>query len=393
MVVILTCLLSGCARAKEMEAPAGYPVQLKLLESVQVDDSSTYVARMDSRNTVSLYPKVDGHVTRISAQPEQWVPAGAHLLQINPVQQLASVDAKVHTFEASDAEYGSQLKNLKALEAQRQAAYANVQFAEKEFHRYKRLSDKGAVSVERADEKERALLVKTADAASLEAQIAAQKQAVNSARQKKNQSRADVKVEREQLSYHIIRAPFAGTVGNIPVKVGDYVTPQTKLTTVSVNKPLEVYVQIPKDEAARLKHGMNVELLDSREKVIGESRVFYISPTIDTDSQSVLVKSLYDNNESELKPDQNVTARVVWDHKEGIVIPTNAISVVGGQPFVFVAEKRDGGKLIAKQKPVDLGGLQGGNGILVANGLKAGEKLVVSGIQNLSDGQTIFVKS
>jgi multidrug efflux pump subunit AcrA (membrane-fusion protein) len=69
----------------------------------------------------------------------------------------------------------------------------------------------------------------------------------------------------------------------------------------------------------------------------------------------------------------------------GLLIPTAAVSRMAGQNFVFVAETDEQSKaLVARQKPVKLGKIQG-NSYQVLQGLKPGEKLVVSGIQNLSD--------
>lgn len=393
--VIASCLvLVSCSKeTPKAEGPKAFPVEVEQVQAVPVVDSSTYVARMDSRKTVVLRPKVDGHVVKIMVDPEQLVKPGQPLIEIDPFQVQASVASKEAGFESAQAQYYAEMRKLKALEAQRAGSQADVEFAEKEFTRYTNLLNRGAVSKERQEEKDRALKVKRADAESLEAQISAQLAAVKAAERQMNQSRSDVRVQEEELEYHVIKAPFAGTVGNIPVKIGDYVTPASEITSVSQRKPLEAYIQVPKDEAKKVHHGTSVELLDEESKVIGMSSVFYVSPTVDTSTQSVLVKSLYENQDNILRPEQNVSARVVWGRSRGIVVPTRCLAVVGGQPFVYVAQKDDRGNAIARQKPVKLGQLQSGNGVLVENGLAAGEILIVSGVQNLSDGAPILTKS
>ncbi len=366
-----------------------YPVVAEAVRLSPVEDSSVYVAKMDSRKTVALHSRVDGHVVRILKNPEDLIRQGDLLIEIDPVKEKQNVQTKVADFQSAEAEYNAQVRKLKALEAQRSGEAAKVEFAEKEYGRYTRLLAKGAVSKQLQESKERSLKVERADAESLEAQIESQKAAVESAAKQMARSKSAVKAQEEQLAYHEIRAPFNGTLGNVPVKVGDYITPQSELTSVSQARPLEAYIQIPKDEAAKIKHGTIVELLDSADTRIGDSTVFYVSPVVDKDTQSVLVKALFENTGNELRPAQNVTARVIWGRSRGIVIPTRALAMVGGQSFIYTVEKGESGKSIARQKPVELGPLQGNNGILVEKGLKAGESLVVSGIQNLSDGAAV----
>ncbi len=386
--------LCGCSKDEPAETgPIAYPVESQSIEASPVEDSSVYVAKMDSRKTVALHSRVDGHIVRILKQPEDYAREGELIVEIDPLKEKQNVESKFADYQSAEAEYHSQLRKLKALEAQRSGTNAKVEFAEKEFGRYTRLLAKGAVSKQLQESKERSLKVQKADADSLEAQIEAQKAAVNSASKQMARSQSDVNAQKEQLSYHEIKAPFGGTVGNIPVKIGDYITPQTGITSISQSKPLEVYIQIPKDEAGKVRHGTTVELLDSSDTKIGDSKVFYISPVVDKDTQSVLVKSLFENNANELRPAQNVTARVIWGRSQGIVIPTKALAMVGGQPFIYVLEKGEKGATIARQKPVELGPLQGNNGILIEKGLNSGEKLVVSGIQNLSDGASVVEKS
>ena len=393
LAIVISLPISSCGKEEAKSvAPKAFPVESKSIKTQPVIDSSVYVAKMDSRKTVALHSRVDGHIVRILKQPEDLVRAGELIIEIDPLKEKQNVESKFADFESAEANLNSQVRSLKALEAKRAGQLAQVEFAQKEFTRYTNLHTKGAVSKQLQESKERSLKVKQADLASLEAQIEAQIAAVEAAKKQKARTKSDVKAQQQQLSYHEIRAPFAGTVGNIPVKIGDYITPKTSLTGISQAKPLEAYVQIPKDEAIKVKHGTLVELLDSSDTKIGTSRVFYISPVVDTESQSVLVKSLYENNENLLRPLQNVRARVVWGESDGIVIPTNALAIVGGQPFIYTMEQGDKGMFV-RQKPVELGPLQGNNGILVEKGLKAGERLVVSGIQNLSDGAPVIEKS
>ena len=55
------------------------------------------------------------------------------------------------------------------------------------------------------------------------------------------------------------------------------------------------------------------------------------------DTQSILIKALYNNSKGELRADQLVRARVMWSQRSGVLIPTTAVSRVAGETFVYVA--------------------------------------------------------
>ena len=80
-------------------------------------------------------------------------------------------------------------------------------------------------------------------------------------------------------------------------------------------------------------------------------------------------------------------ARIVWKTAEGLVVPVTAVSRVNGQYFVFVAEEADG-KLVAHQRVIKVGPIVGDT-YPVLEGIKTGERVVVSGSQKLVDGAPI----
>jgi len=179
-------------------------------------------------------------------------------------------------------------------------------------------------------------------------------------------------------------------VGDIPVKVGDHVTSATALTTLTENHPLEVYIQIPAEKASLMHQGMNVELVSTGGKDFGTSKVIFIAPTVDSSSQTVLVKTLYPNSKSELRADQAVRAQFVWETTAGLSVPTKAVSQIGGKYFVFLAQK-DGEKLVAKQVEIEVGEIEGAS-YHVKQGLKPTDRIVTTGIQRLGNGAPIADK-
>jgi multidrug efflux pump subunit AcrA (membrane-fusion protein) len=136
--------------------------------------------------------------------------------------------------------------------------------------------------------------------------------------------------------------------------------------------------------------GMPVELLDTQDKPLVRGAVAFISPNINAQNQSVLVKANFNNGNNQLKANQFVRARLIWASRSGVVVPTSAISRLGGQDFIFIAETnpKDGKSLVANQKAIKLGKITG-NKQEVLEGLTPKDKIVTSGILQLRNGAAI----
>jgi multidrug efflux pump subunit AcrA (membrane-fusion protein) len=88
-----------------------------------------------------------------------------------------------------------------------------------------------------------------------------------------------------------------------------------------------------------------------------------------------------------LRNQQLVNARVIWSTAPAPVVPVLAVSLVGGQTFVFLASPKGDG-YIAHQVPVQLGETVG-NTYPVLGGLKPGDKVITSGLQFLQEGAPV----
>jgi multidrug efflux pump subunit AcrA (membrane-fusion protein) len=367
--------------------PQAVPVKLATVESGNIDDTSEYLATLKSRKSVTLQPQVNGQIAKILVQSGAKVAAGTPLIQIDPAQQQASVKGSEAAIASSQADLENARATLISSQADRRSKVSALKFQQQRYERYAALRKDGAISQQDFEQYRNNLDTAKADLQSLDARIRAQQALIVRAQKSLQQAQAQAQGQQVQLNYYGVTAPFAGTVGDIPVKVGDYVTPSTQLTTVTQNQPLEVNLSVAAEKASELRQGLSVKLLDAQGKSFGTGRVFFIAPNINNQTQSILVKALFNNPKDQLRADQLVQARVVWDSRPGVLVPTAAISRVAGQDFVFVAQG-ESPKLVARQKPVKLGDIQG-NSYQVLEGLKPGDKIVVSGILKLSDGAPI----
>ena len=343
---------AGCGKnsgAQQQQAGGAMPVKVEEAKAVPVSDSSDYVATLKSRNSAVIMPQVEGQIVEISVHSGDTVSEGTPMMQIDPLKQQATVKSQEDT---------------------RAAAEANLKYAQQQFDRTSALNASGVVSRQDLDQSRSAL-----DAAK------SQVQALD----------ATVREQQVQLHYYNVTAPWSGIVGDIPVRVGDRVTTSTALTTVDKPGSLEVYVYVPIERAAQLKMNMPVQVLDGSGNVIADSRVSFISPQVDNTTQTILVKARIANSQDKLRQSQFIRARVIWGTQKSPVVPVLAVSRIGGQYFAFIAEPGNNGTYVARQKPLKVGQMVDNN-YVVLDGVKPGDKVIVSGTQFLVDGVPVSLQ-
>ena len=344
-------LTSACNRAPAGPAPGQgmppTPVVLSAARAMPIEDASEYVASLRSLRSTTVQPQIDGQITRILVAAGDRVAQGAPLMQVDARRQQAAVSSQ---------------------QAELAAAEAAVGYARQQQQRNSELYAAGAISKQQLEQSDTAQRTADANLKALQAQV--QQQEV-------------------QLRFFTITAPTAGVVGDVPVRVGSQVTPQTVLTTIDQNDTLEVNVSVPIERSAALKVGLPLQVWSSDgAQRIATTAVSFVSPRADDQTQSVLVKGNVKNPDGALRAAQYVRARIVWKTADGLVVPVTAVLRVNGQFFAFVAESGPNNALTAKQRPIKVGAIAG-DAYPVLEGLKPGDRVVVSGAQKLADGVPI----
>src|SRR4051794_40856927 len=349
-LAVVLAVSSACNRAPAGPPPGQgmppMPVVLAAAHATPIEDASEYVGTLKSLRSTTVQPQIDGQITQVLVKSGDRVRQGAPLMQIDPQRQQAAVTSQ---------------------EAQRAALEAAVNFARQQAQRSQELFAAGAISKQEQEQAATALQTAEANLKALQAQV--QQQVVN-------------------LRYFTVTAPTSGVVGDVPVRVGNQVTPQTILTTIDQNETLEVHIDVPVERAAQLKPGLPIRILSSDgSQELAETKATFVSPHVDDQTQSVLVKGTVPNRAGALRASQYVRARIVWKTSDALVVPVTAVLRINGQFFAFVAEDA-GGKLVAKQRAIAVGPIAGQN-YPILSGIKPGERVVTSGAQKLADGAPI----
>ena len=342
---LLLGTLAGCGKAAPAGGPPAMPVEVVTVAQRPVEQTTEYVGTVKSRRSATVQPQVEGFITRILVSAGDRVRPGTPLMQIDAGMQQAAV------------------ANLESVRA---ARLADLRYAQQQATRMTTLLEAGASSKAEWEQAQTALSTSAAQLEAVEAQI---------------------REQRVSLSYHQVTAPTAGVLGDIPVRVGDSVTRSTVLTTIDQNAGLEIYINVPVQQAQQLRVGLPVHLVDDRGQVVSTSPISFVSPSVETSTQSVLAKALLDPPGA-FRTDQFVRVQIVWTEASSVTAPIVALSRINGQFFAYVAEPGEGGAMVARQRAVEPGPIVG-NDYVVKSGLRAGEKLIVSGVQKIRDGAPI----
>jgi RND family efflux transporter MFP subunit len=326
------------------------PVKTVAVSLQPVAQSNEYMATVKSRRSATILPQVNGLLTKILVHSGDHVKAGQMLMEIDPRQQQATV-----------ASQGATERQKRAL----------LDFDTIELDRQKKLFAAGVTSRDAFDQAQ---------------------QAFDNAKADYEASRGTRDMQEQQLGYYSVRAPFDGVVGDIPVHLGDYVSPlmapTTILTTVDQPGDLEAYIYIPTERSSQARLGLAVELYDTSEKLLQKSKIDFLSPQVDPTLQGILAKAPVHPTPDIMRNAQLIKARVIWSTKPMVVVPVLAVTRQAGQTFVYVLRKQPNGQYIAAETPVALGDTAG-NAYSITSGLNPGDQVVISSTQFLVNGMPV----
>ena len=341
LVLALSSFLAGCGKSSANAPGAGpgaMPVQVRIATAAKIPETTEYLSILKSRHSAAINPQVEGQITKILVKSGDHVTAGTPLLQIDPLKQEATVSSQ---------------------EASRRYTRISLERSQK-------LHDAGVISKQELDNAQTAYDAAVAQLKALDEQVNQQK---------------------VELHYYSVSAPMDGSVGDIPVHVGDRVTVGTLLTTVDEPGALEAYIYVPAEKARNLKIGLRVRLFDGAGSRVSDTEVTFVSPQVDTDTQTVLAKAAVQNPKSKVRIAEQLRAQITWGIHEGPVVPVLAVQRINGEFFAFVAVN-EGKGAVARQRVVKLGDTVG-NDFAVLDGLKPGDHIIVSGTQFLQDGMPV----
>ena len=357
---LLTAISVSACGGSDQKTPALPVQQASVLEATFTDDIDT-VSTLEAYALVELAAQTSGRVTELKVSQGDRIKEGQLLVVLDQVQARAALAEQRAT-----------------------AATAKVDWEREEY-----LSKVGAASLRQRD----------------------------SYRLKYIAALEKVKTLEAELSYSNLRSPTAGTVAEVQVKVGDVVNQNQPFTSVVQNNILEAKVEVPAVYGDRLAIGQPVILsAPGTVKPLATSQIESIDPQVNPQTQGLLVKALFNNDDGQLRSGQRLRTRVQLKSSQQISVPFASVTQTSGQSFVFrvgnfadlkanpgkvdierISKGIEKGKLpentlFALQTPVNIGEVQN-NRYSVTKGLKLNQKVITTNLLNLKHGMPIQVKT
>lgn len=353
--VVAALVTTACGnkdKAQQQGPPPAVNVTAQEVQSTDAVYHDEYPGTVVALNQSEIRPQVTGYITGIYFKDGQKVVKG---------QKLYSIDAQLYS-----ANYQQALANIAVQETA-------VERAKKDADRYHELDKQDAIAKQQVDYADASL-------AAAEKQLAASKAAANAVR--------------ANVSFATIYAPFTGTIGISQVREGtSVVAGQTVLNVVSTDNPIAVDFTVDQKEIYRFsqlqqaaKKGDSTFTLAFGDDIYPvPGTVNLIDRAVDPQTGTIRTRLSFTNEKNMLKAGMTTTVRVLnTASTAATIIPYTAVTEQLGEFYVYVI----GDSSKVSQRKLQLGQAIGRN-IIVKDGLKPGEKIVVQGQQNLREGSKV----
>lgn len=329
----LLCLVS-CTTKKEEKEEIG---KLTVTNPVTIDTSfiKEYVSQIRSVRNIEIRTQEKGFLQNIYVDEGQFVKEGQLLFRIMP----------------------------KIYEAELLKAQAEAKAAEIELQNAKTLADKNVVS----------------------------KSEQYIAQAKLEKARAEVALAKLHLSFTEIRAPFAGTIDRIPLKLGSLIEEGELLTTLSDNSQMFAYFNVSEPEYLDYQtHNKNhsktkVNLrLANNEVFNSDGYVEVIESEFDSETGNIAFRARFPNPNKLLKHGETGSVQMVVPLKNAIVIPQKATFEIQDKKYVFVVNKNN----VVESKEITVTG-EIPDLYVIESGITANDKILLEGVQKVKDDEKI----
>ena len=329
------------------------------VEAVSVTNSlqtEQYPATIKGVQDIEIHPQVSGFIVKLCVDEGATVRRGQALFQIDPTQYKAAYDqaeAMVKSAEAS-------LKTVSETEANKKMLHEQQIISDFEY--------RTAIN----------------NTLSAKAALAQAKAAFASAKQ--------------NLGFCTVTSPSDGVVGTFPYRVGALVGPSAQaLTTVSQIADMYVYFSMTEKQLLELTRagGTLKEQLEKMPAVklqladgslyAEEGKIDAVSGVIDQTTGSVSMRAVFPNKQNILRSGGMANVVFPYNIDNVILIPQSATVDIQDKKFVYVLQADN----TVKYTEIKVSPLDDGHRYIVTGGLKAGDKIVVEGVQSLKDGQAI----
>ena len=386
-------LLAGLALAACGKEPADSPkvaepplirdVVLGSVTPAEVEDAAEVVGTVKSRTSTTLSSKIVGTILALHSREGSQVEAGQVLVELDErdiAAQLRRAEAGLREAEASVGEVD---RAIAAATAARAAADAQRDLAAATLARYQRLLDRKSVAPQEYDQVAARHKAAVADVERAGAEI----QALQAKRQqifaRIEAAKAEVSSAQVMHGYARITAPYSGVVTTKHVDVGALAAPGTPLLTLEDSRRYRLEAAVPESQATYVRRGQSLPVSVEAAALSVNATVSEIVPAADPTTRTVLGRADLPDS-PRVRSGLFGRAWVPVGRRQAIQVARQAVIERGQLQGVYVVGQDD----IARFRLVRTG--QAGNGVIeILSGLNGGEKVVLAGVEKVTDGARI----
>lgn len=198
---------------------------------------------------------------------------------------------------------------------------------------------------------------------------------------------ADIEDLKAQILKTTVLAPFSGTVGFRYVSLGSYISPATRIATLTNTNPAKIEFSIPAKYATAIRKGSTIEFVTENEEKMYRGNVYAIDPKIDPLTRTLQIRALAPNPLGSLVPGAFAKVNLILKTKgSAILVPTEAVVPEAKGNRVFVVKN---GKSIPVK--VELGN-RGEKNVEILSGLSIGDTLITNGIIQVKPDGEVEIK-
>jgi membrane fusion protein, multidrug efflux system len=345
--------ISKPSQTQRVQSAQAAPVHVAVVETNELPVVLNGLGTVQATNTVTVRSRVDGQIEKVGFEEGQMVHEGDLLVQIDPAPFKAALGQAV------------------AKLAQDQASLTN---AKQDLQRTSVLAKQGNATQQLLDQR-------TANVASLAAQVQADQAAIDSAE--------------VQLAYTTIKSPLTGRAGFRLVDPGNIVhaNDQTGILTITQLQPISVVFTAPEQQLPAINDALESGPLkvtaysSDGKKQLAEGTLKLLDNQVDPASGTIRLKASFNNSDTALWPGLSVTTRLlVRTLKNVVVVPDAAVQRGPNGLYAYVVTPASKAEL----RSIKVGQIEGGLA-LIEQGLSPGERIVTSGHYRVQPGGPVHI--
>ena len=402
LVAVGAGALSACKRsngqtnAAASASPTPPVVEVTTMAAVsrQLPQYFEATGNFAANQQTDVAPETSGKVAAVGVDIGSFVKKGQMLVRLEDAdfkdrvdQAQANLDQAKATLEQNRAKIGLRAgqkfnpENVPEVAAARAA----LDLADKNLKRYEKLVESGDVSKATYDQQKSQRDQASEQYKALIHQAEQNFAAIANSQAAVDAAQTNLSLAKRNLTYTTVAAPMAGYVSERPADVGEYISPQQKVATIVSINPLRVRIDVPEQAIAQIHQGesVSVSVADYPDRSFS-GRVARISPNVTATSRTLTVEADVDNPNSELKPGQFATIRVLLPQKgTAVMVPQRALRTISGATYVFVITNG-----FAQQRLIQSGQTEA-DMVEIKSGISADEVVAISNVDQLSDGVAV----